>query len=213
MESAKKLSEMADSYMKMADQEYDALYEITKYSTNTKLKDQTVIDACYIKTPFREESPLNPEDDFGLMIACDGYSFRKGLVEFWLMIVQENVKFITGFNEEYKRGGYADYGGFYSVYKYFPHDTEDQFEIDELFIIKTVKTTKTDQMVIRMLEVFDTQTGEKVHEVKHIHFLAWEDFEVPSQEDTGELMTILQEQADMLMEQIELMRQDKTKNP
>jgi len=119
MESAKKLSEMADNYMKIADQEYNALGEITKWTTNTKVIGQKVIDACYIKTPFREESPLNPEGDFGLMIACDGYRLKKGLVEFWQMIVQENVKVITGFNEEYERGGY------YSVYKYFPEDTED----------------------------------------------------------------------------------------
>ena len=110
------------------------------------------------------------------------------------MIVQENVKVITSFNEEFKRNGY------YAVYKYFPEDTENEFEIANQYVIKTVKIINTDKMVTRMLEVFDAKTGEKIHEVKHIHFLAWEDFEVPSQEDTAALMDCLQEQADMLME-------------
>jgi len=99
MENAKKLSEMADNHIKLADQEYYDLNDITDWYTNTNLKNQKIIDACYIKTPFREKNPLKPKADFGLMIACDGYRMREGLVEFWQMIVQENVKVITGFNE------------------------------------------------------------------------------------------------------------------
>lgn len=76
MESAKTLSSMADNFMKITDHEYDVLDDITKWGTNTKLKGQRVIDACYIKTPFREQNPLMPNADFGLMIACDGYRLK-----------------------------------------------------------------------------------------------------------------------------------------
>lgn len=55
-------------------------------------------------------------------------------------------------------------------------------------------------MVTRIIQVFVAETNELVHEVKHIHFLVWEDFEVPSDEDMAALMECLQEQADMLIE-------------
>lgn len=53
------------------------------------------------------------------MIACDGYNFRRGLHDFWTMVVQQNVKVITSLNEDF-----AAYG--WGVYRYFPNEKETE---------------------------------------------------------------------------------------
>lgn len=211
LEQAKKLSTLATQYKKMADQEYDVLEDVMGYNTETNVQGLKQLDACYIKTPYCEESP-NPSkvgiNYYGLIIACDGYSMRKGLLEFWNMIIQENVRCITSFNESFSRGG-----AWFEVFKYFPEEIEIKFDIKDTYSIKTVSTTKTKDTVTRILSVCDHLTGMEVHQVKHIHFKVWYDFEVPSKDDTAALINCLQEQATMLTEQIDLMRQGQVKNP
>jgi len=47
------------------------------------------VDASFVKTPYHEVTPGtgNESTPFGLMIACDGYNFRRGLHDFWTMVV------------------------------------------------------------------------------------------------------------------------------
>ena len=75
----------------MVDDEYEQLDNVMQYATNTNVPGLKHIDACYIKTPYREESPtpryVGDRPLYGLVIACDGYSMRKGLLEFWKMVV------------------------------------------------------------------------------------------------------------------------------
>lgn len=145
---------------------------------------------------------------YGLMIACDGYAMKKGLLELWSMIVKENVTVITSFNESFDRNG-----SWFEVYKYFPEDSESKFDIENTYSLKTVNKKKTTGTITRMISVCDYKTGAELHKVKHIHFKVWDDFDVPSNENTGELMTCLQEQVTMLLEQISLMREGKTTKP
>lgn len=89
MESAKDLATLRTQYTKMSDVEYDQLDNITGYwhSKDTKVPGNKQIDASFIKTPFCEESPVPSKvggpNHFGLIIACDGYSMGRGLLEFW----------------------------------------------------------------------------------------------------------------------------------
>ena len=122
MEQTKKLSTLAEQYTKMADEEYDGLECITRYHTNTNVQGLKIIDASFIKTPYCEESPSHTKggkNHFGLIIACDGYSMKEGLLEFWTMIVKENVKVITSFNESFSPNG-----AWYQVFEYFPTENE-----------------------------------------------------------------------------------------
>lgn len=156
---------------------------------NTSVPNLQKLDASYIKTPFHEENPAAPaETDFGLIIATDGYDMRNGLLELWTMVVQENIKIITSFNETF-----LSEGKWFGVYKYFPADDVKELQVGETFVIKTAKISITAGKDTRILDVFDSKTGQKVHQVKHIHFKVWEDFKVPTKQNTAELMTCLQE--------------------
>ena len=90
MEHAKNLSRHANFEDKAAI-EYDVLEHITDSMTNTHVPEQSILDASFIKTQFRETRVNNDgdEDDqyFGLMIASNGYQMQKGLEELWTMVV------------------------------------------------------------------------------------------------------------------------------
>jgi len=109
---------------------------------------------------------------------------------------------ITSFNESFSRYG----GRWFDVFQYFPLDTEIKFDVKNTFSIKSITKTKTDGTFTRLLSISDLETGEELHQVKHIHFMVWDDFDVPSEENTGKLMAVLQEQAYLVMEQIEGMK-------
>lgn len=47
-------------------------------------------------------------------------------------------------------------------------------------------------MAKRVLKVFDAVTGKHLHTVTHVHFQAWDDSEVPNEDDWDDLMKILQ---------------------
>ena len=79
------------------------------------------------------------------------------------------------------------------MHKYFPEDDEEQLEVADTFVIKITKKTLTEKKDTRILCIYDSKTGKQIHEVKHIHFKAWEDFEVPDKQSTAELMACLQE--------------------
>ena len=179
--------------------EYRQLDLVTQWGTNTKIPYCKVINPCFIKTPFREEKKeAKPGEYYGLMIACDGYAMQKGLVEFWKLVVEENVKVITALNETFTRRDYS----WADIFQYFPEDCETSINIGGVFILKTVKTVKSDQITTRHIQVFDQSFSKMVHQVKHIHFKVWDDFRVPKEENTGALLECLTEQADMLLEQV-----------
>jgi len=90
-----------------------------------------ILDASYVKTPFNELCPSDPSKDFGLMIACDGYSMDQGLLEFWDMIVANKVKYVTAFNEGFGR----DYRNWYNVFQYFPDEKEKTLKIGKKYVI------------------------------------------------------------------------------
>lgn len=113
--------------------------------------------------------------NFGLMIACDGYSMKRGLVEFWEMVVSENVTMITSFNESFGRNN----GNWFDVFQYFPLDTELKFDVKN-YSIKAISKIKTKGTFTRLLSIRDIKTGQELHQVKHIHFKVWDDFDVPS---------------------------------
>ena len=212
MESAQKLQTLKAQYTKMWDAEYSQLDDITSWRTNTNVPGLNTIDASYIKTPYCEELPAPAKaagPHFGLMIACDGYSMGRGLLEFWQMVVRENVTVITSFNESFKRHG----GSWFEVFQYFPLDTELKFSIKNTYSIKAISKTKTNGTFTRILSIRDFETYEELHQVKHIHFKVWDDFDVPSEENTPELMAVLQEQADLIMEQVEGMKKGLVANP
>ena len=99
MEQAKNLSQLADFETK-AVIEYQILDRITDLFSNTHVPGKSIVDASFIKTPFREAK--NDDDKhYGLMIANDGFKMEPGLEELWNMVVQENVKVITSLNEEF----------------------------------------------------------------------------------------------------------------
>lgn len=162
---------------------------------NTSVPKLKTLDASYIKTPFHEESLDKPGADFGLIIATDGYDMRNGLCELWNMVIQENIKTITSFNETF-----LEDGKWFGVYKYFPEKLDAELEVADVFVVKAVKVTSDKCQVSRVLDVLDAKTGKKLHQVKHIHFKVWEDFEVPTKENTAALMACLQPQVTMLME-------------
>lgn len=86
------------------------------------------------------------------MIACDGYSMDDGLLDFWTLVVKQNVAVITSFNEGFKRG-YE--GSWADVYRYFPDEVEKTMKVGNQFTI----TNKANQM---------TKTGSTVNRVLHV---------------------------------------------
>ena len=170
MESAKKLSDMTN-FADISRQEYDELETISQYMRNTSVPKLDKLDASYIKTPFHEEGPAGTGADFGLIIATDGYDMRGGLKELWTMVVNENVKFMTSFNETF-----LSEGGWFGVYRYFPAEQGEELQVGEDFVVKAAKVTKTVTHDTRILNVIDAKTGKQVHQVKHIHYKVWEDF-------------------------------------
>jgi len=108
-----------------------------------------IIDASYVKTPFNELNPVDPSQDFGLMIACDGYSMDRGLHEFWDMVVSNNVKYVTAFNEGF--GG--SNRNWFDVYRYFPDEQEKSLNVGTKYKVVNLvnKIKKTSSMTTRTL--------------------------------------------------------------
>jgi len=157
----------------------------------------SILDASIIKTPFQEVNPADKSDEFGLMIACDGYSMERGINEFWDMVVAQNVRYVTAYNEQFGHN-------WYNVFRYFPDEQNPIMKCKNYNIVNQVKMTKdSGYLITRVLDVFDVKTGEKVHTLTHIHFYSWEDFEVPADKAMDDLMQILEHQADFLFSQIE----------
>jgi len=119
MEKAKYLSELEMDFEQRSETEYEILDKITDVLTNTLVPEISIIDASFIKTPFRE-AKTNDNGHFGLMIANDGFKMEPGLEELWTMVVKENVKTITSLNEEFSiQRKWLD-----DVYMYFADDLE-----------------------------------------------------------------------------------------
>ena len=89
---------------------------------------------------------------------------------------------------------------------YFPDDFERKFNVGETYSITTDKMEQRACSTSRFLNVHNFTTSELVHQVKHIHFHKWEDFSIPNEECALEAMDILEEQSNLLLNQIELMR-------
>lgn len=80
------LSKLFDN--KSMSDEYYQLEDITGYRNNydgrSEVQNSRIIDASFIKTPLNE---VKGNQAFGLMIATDGYAMKKGLQEFWNIVV------------------------------------------------------------------------------------------------------------------------------
>lgn len=174
-------------------------------------KQNAPIDANFIKTPFHEENPVRETNSkgkpvnapFGLIIASDGRGMQKGLGDFWDIVVEQNVTIVLSFNNVIKAEVMDEAT---ECFRYFPGDTEDDctLNIDEVYTVKHVvaKMIKTTSSTTRFLEVYEPDSSVPLVEMKHIHYDAWEDFKVPTNDHLADLIDILDECAVMLRDQV-----------
>lgn len=115
---------------------------------------------------------------------------NRGVCEFWQMIIDQNVKYITALNEEFT----TDYRAKNEVFCYFPDEDEKQMQVMNKYQITNV----LDELIVRknytqrMFVITDLENGETVHSVTHIHFHEWEDSEEPEDGTMEDLMSIFQ---------------------
>ena len=92
--------------------EYGELRNLIEHYDNDALcqvENLRKIDMSYVITPFQEVNPKAKNDGnmqpFGLIIASDAHhmNVNGGLEEFWTTIVQQNVHYISAFNEEFNK--------------------------------------------------------------------------------------------------------------
>lgn len=205
METALPLSssfQNKDAKTKGRDSEYYKLdHVMMSWDDANSVPGLKTLDASFVKTPLSEEIPL--------MIACDGYRMDDGCEEFWNMIVKQNVAYVTSLNEEFSRTNRI----WSAVFRYFPDETDGTLKVGKNMSIILVKTVKKQSMTIRTLQVKFLKQDRVIHTMKHIHFHAWEDFSTPANTAMEDLMSILQIQADLLMDQAVKLHAGKTKNP
>lgn len=103
------------------------------------------------------------------MIATNANSARKGLLEFWRMIVKQNVRVINSLNEEFTR----DEANHEDIYRYFPDELEVYFNVSNIYNISLRFTKKTNSTTARKLYIRDFKTGKLLHKVWHVHFHQW----------------------------------------
>ena len=58
-------------------------------------------DVDFIKTPYGECDVNDPTKPFGVMMACEGYSLDRSINEFYKNVIDNKVKTIISFNEEF----------------------------------------------------------------------------------------------------------------
>lgn len=105
------------------------------------------------------------------MIASNANSAKEGLLEFWQMIINQNVHVMNSLNEAFTR----DEDNEEDIYRYFPNETEVNLNVENIFniYIKRNETLKTKSTITRYLYIKDYSTNKLLHTVKHVHFHQW----------------------------------------
>ena len=121
---------------------------VLKGGTPDNVDSSTYINACFIKSSFRE--PGNPN---GLIIATQGPQLNT-IENFWKLVLENNVTKIVTLCQNIGNGYHDD------AVQYFPPSNSSQF--NSISVSNETKTKVTQHVDIRNLLVSDGQNSIKV---------------------------------------------------
>ncbi|KAM5194051.1 tyrosine-protein phosphatase non-receptor type 13 isoform 2-T2 [Mantella aurantiaca] len=144
-------------------------YDTTRVTLGTE---DGYINASFIKIPVGSEEFT--------YIACQG-PLPSTVPDFWQMVWEQNSTVIAMMTQEVE-------GGKIKCQRYWPEDPNRPLRIHNGLQLTLLRTQHLESFVLRILELQDTQSGEKRH-VAHLNFTAWPDHDTPT--NPNQLLTFI----------------------